>query len=56
MKVEITYETGDGQKSIKRDEWHSNTDGFVTAYDNRDGEGVKFKITIPKERVVSIKG
>jgi len=56
MKVRITYETGDGEKRIKRDEWHSDTDGFVVAYDSQDGEGVKFKITIPKERVVCIQG
>lgn len=56
MSPKITYESADNAPvHIERDEWHNDVDGFVTAYDTKEERGVCRKVSIPKERVISIK-
>jgi len=54
MTATIWYETADGTDSIERDEWHDEKDGFVTAYNDSDGNGVDRKVTFPIQRIVRI--
>lgn len=52
--VRILFDTPeDGVHSINRDEFHTKTDGLVTAYDN-SSPGVENKTHIPIGRVVRI--
>ena len=55
MTVTIEYETPDGIAEIIREDYQVNEDGFVTAYDNPDGQaGVDRKVRLPQHRVVRI--
>lgn len=56
-RAEIIYEVDYGEQTYKRvtfDEWHDDKDGWVIAYNNKDGSGVVDKTHILKERVVRI--
>lgn len=50
----ITYETSDGTNRITRDDYHTDKDSYVVAYDKTDN-GVSRKVTIPANRVVIIR-
>ena len=50
----IEYELHDETEVLSRDVVHTEKDGWVVAFNERDDGGVKHKIQIPKERVVKI--
>lgn len=57
MTETLTYETAAGElDTITRDEFHAQSDGVVTGYDNPDTQGVENKVRIPTRRVVRIDG
>jgi len=51
MTATIVYETANGTDSIERDEYHTDTEPLLTAFDS---PGAKHKVKIPIERVVRI--
>jgi hypothetical protein len=54
MTVQIDYDTPGGIDTVRRDDYHFEKDGWVTAYDNPDDRGVENFIQIPRRRVIRI--
>lgn len=52
----ITLETPDGTDRIVRDEYHTDKDDFVIAYNRLNDNGIDEKVAIPLHRVVRIDG
>lgn len=49
--IEIEYHVGDVIFTVERDQYHTDTTGFVTAFNT---PGASQFIQIPKERVITI--
>jgi archaeosine-15-forming tRNA-guanine transglycosylase len=53
MSVTIEYELDGETHNITREEYHTERDGYVTAY-SQDGADIIRKVKIPEHRVVMI--
>lgn len=54
MSPRIQYEVDDGIDILRRDDYHTHKEQFVTAFDESESEGVARKVKIPVQRVVRI--
>jgi len=55
MSATITYETADGVETVQRDEYHTDQEPLLVAYNNDPNErGVTEKVIVPVRRVIKI--